>query len=164
VTKGKEQDDSDGGLVWGHNDMIEITDDIFIREDELVFKFSRSGGPGGQNVNKVNTRVTLLLDVVNCESFSDVQRQRILKRLATRANKDGIIRVVSQRYRTQKANRRVAVERLQELLRGALKKKAVRKKTAVPKAVKRRRLEEKRRRSLLKQQRAKRNFAEDLAD
>ncbi len=149
--------------VWGHNDMIEIADDIFIREDELVFKFSRSGGPGGQNVNKVNTRVTLFFDVVNCESFSDVQRQRILKRLATRANKDGIIRVVSQRYRTQKANRRVAVERFQELLRGALKKKAVRKKTAVPEAVKRRRLEEKRRRSLLKQQRAKRNFAEDLA-
>ena len=115
-------------------------------------------------MNKVNTRVTLLFDAVNCESFSDVQRQRILKRLATRANKDGIIRVVSQRYRTQKANRRVAVERLQELLREALKKKAVRKKTAVPKAVKRRRLEEKKRRSLLKQQRAKRNFAEDLAD
>ena len=150
--------------VWGHNDMIEIANDIFICEDELVFKFSRSGGPGGQNVNKVNTRVTLLFDAVNCESFSDVQRQRILKRLATRANKDGIIRVVSQRYRTQKANRRVAVERLQELLREALKKKAVRKKTRVPKAVKRRRLEEKRRRSLLKRQRAKRNFAEDLAD
>jgi len=144
--------------------MIEITNDIFIREDELVFKFSRSGGPGGQNVNKVNTRVTLFFDVANCESFSDVQRQRILKRLATRANKDGVIRVVSQRYRTQKANRRVAVERLQELLRGALKKKPVRRKTRVPKAVKRRRLEEKRRRSLLKQQRAKRSFAEDLAD
>jgi len=144
--------------------MIEITNDIFVREDELVFKFSRSGGPGGQNVNKVNTRVTLLFDAAKCESFSDVQRQRILKRLTTRANKDGIIRVVSQRYRTQKANRRVAVERLQELLRGALKKKAVRKKTRVPKAVKQRRLEEKRQRSLLKQQRAKRNFAEDLAD
>lgn len=144
--------------------MIEITNDIFICEDELVFKFSRSGGPGGQNVNKVNTRVTLLFDVAKCESFSDVQKQRILKRLATRANKDGIIRVVSQRYRTQKANRRVAVERLRELLRGAIKKKAVRKKTGVPKAVKQRRLEEKRQRSLLKQQRAKRNFAEDLAD
>jgi ribosome-associated protein len=144
--------------------MIEITNDIFISEEELVFKFSRSGGPGGQNVNKLNTRVTLLFDAANCESFSNVQRKRILRQLATRADKNGVIRVVSQRYRTQKANRRVVLERLQELLRGALKKKTVRKKTRVPDAVKRRRLEEKRRRSLLKRQRAKRNLAEDLAD
>lgn len=134
--------------------MIEINGGIFIPEDELSFKFSRSGGPGGQNVNKVNTRVTLLFDVASCESFSDVQKKRILKRLATRANKNGVIRVVSQRYRTQKANRGAVVERLVELLREALKKKPVRKKTAVPYAARQKRLEQKRRRSLLKQQRA----------
>jgi ribosome-associated protein len=66
--------------------MIEITDDIAICEDELVFKASRSGGPGGQNVNKVNTRVTLFFDVAGCEGLSDIQKQRILRRLATRAN------------------------------------------------------------------------------
>ena len=144
--------------------MIVITDDIFICEDELIFKASRSGGPGGQNVNKVNTRITLFFDVANCESFSDVQKRRILSRLATRADKNGLIRVASQRFRTQKANRRAAVERLQQLLAEALKTRPVRKKTRVPYAAKKRRLEEKRRRSLLKQQRAKRNLAEDLAD
>jgi len=141
--------------------MIEITDNISIRKDELIFKASRSGGPGGQNVNKVNTRITLLLDVANCESFSDVQKRRILSRLSTRADKNGLLRVVSQKFRTQKANRRVAVERLQQLLVGALKTRPVRKKTKIPYAVKQRRLEEKRKRSLLKQQRAKRNLAED---
>ena len=144
--------------------MIEITDNVSIRDDELIFKASRSSGPGGQNVNKVNTRITLLLDVANCESFSDVQKRRILSRLATRADKNGLVRVVSQRFRTQKANRRAAVERLQQLLAEALKTRPVRKKTKIPYAAKQRRLEEKRRRSLLKQQRAKRNLAEDLAD
>ena len=138
--------------------MIEIKKNLFICEDELVFKFSRSGGPGGQNVNKLNTRVTLFFDVANTTSFSDGQKKRILKRLATRADKNGVIRVVSQKYRTQKANRRVAIERLVELLRGALKKKPVRKKTKVPEWAKRRRLEEKKRRSMLKQQRAEKDF------
>jgi len=138
--------------------MIEIGSGIFISEDELVFKFSRSGGPGGQNVNKVNTRVTVLFDAARTKSLSDVQKERILKRLATRADKNGVIRVVSQRYRTQKANRKAAVERLEELLREALKKRVVRKKTKVPEAAKRRRLERKRRRSLLKKQRTEKSF------
>jgi ribosome-associated protein len=144
--------------------MVEITDNISIRDDELIFKASRSAGPGGQNVNKVNTRITLFFDVANCESLSDVQKQRILSRLATRADKNGLIRIVSQRFRTQNANRRAAVERLQELLADALKTRAARKKTRVPYAAKKRRLEQKRRRSILKQQRAIRNLTGDFAD
>jgi ribosome-associated protein len=131
---------------------------IEIEEGNLVFKFSRSGGPGGQNVNKVNTRVTVLFDVAGARGFSDSQKKRILKWLATRANKDGVIRVVSQKYRTQKANREAAVERLGELLSGALKKKAVRKKTKVPEYARQKRMEEKKRRSLLKKQRAEKSF------
>ena len=138
--------------------MIEITDGVFISEDELVFKASRSGGPGGQNVNKVNTRITLFFDVTECEVLSDIQKRRILDRLSTRADKNGIIRVVSQKFRTQKANRRAALGRLQELLREALKTKPVRKKTKVPERARLRRLEEKKRRSMLKRQRAERDF------
>jgi len=142
--------------------MIEIGKGISIREDELVFKASRSGGPGGQNVNKVNTRVTLLLDVANCDRFNNVQKQQILKRLATRANKNGVVRAASQKFRTQKANRTAALERLCQLLREALSTRRVRKKTKVPKYAQQRRLEEKKRQSLLKQQRAKKNWSEDL--
>ncbi len=144
--------------------MIEITDKISIRDDELVFKASRSAGPGGQNVNKVNTRITLFFDVAHCEGLSDVQKQRILSRLATRADKNGLIRVVSQKFRTQNANRRAAVERLKQLLADALKTRPARKKTGIPYAASQRRLEQKRRRSLLKQQRAKRNLAGDFGD
>jgi len=127
---------------------------VEIREEELVFKFSRSGGPGGQNVNKVNTRVTVLFDVQKSDSFTDSQKRRILERLSRRADKDGIIRVVCQRYRTQRANKVAAVERLGELLGEALKKKRVRKKTAVPEYARQKRLEQKKRRSMLKKQRA----------
>jgi len=144
--------------------MIQITDDLFISEDELIFKVSRSSGPGGQNVNKLSTRVTLLFDVASCQSLSDEQKLRILTQLATRADKNGVIRVVSQKFRTQRANRRMAVERLQELLREALRPRLVRKKTKIPYAAKQRRLEDKRRRGLLKQQRAKKNLADDFAD
>ena len=138
--------------------MIEVKDGIVIRREEIVFKFSRSSGPGGQNVNKVNTRVTLFFDLANAAGFTDVQKSRILRRLATRANKNGVIRVVCQRERTQKANRECAVERLVELLREALKRRAVRKETSVPKWAKEKRLAEKKRRSQLKQQRAEKDF------
>lgn len=144
--------------------MIEITHDIFINEDELVFKVSRSGGPGGQNVNKLNTRVTLLFDMANCTSFSDSQKQRILTRLATRADKNGVLRIASQKFRTQGANRRAAIERLQQLLADALKNRPIRKKSKVPYAAKQRRLEEKRRRSLLKRQRSAKNLIGDYTE
>lgn len=131
---------------------------IFIPEDELVFKFTRGGGPGGQNVNKVNTRVTVFFDAANSRSFSDEQKERIHRRLAGRADKNGVVRIVSQRHRTQRANREAAVGRLGELLRDALKKEKARKKTRVPERAKRERLEKKKRRSFLKRQRAEKSF------
>ena len=138
--------------------MIEITSDIFISEDELVFRASRSAGPGGQNVNKVNTRITLLFDVADCRSLSDRQKRLIFSRLSTRIDKNGLLRVVSQKFRTQKANRNAAVERFRNLLAGALKNRLIRKKTRVPYAAKKKRLDEKRKRGRLKRQRTEKDF------
>lgn len=137
---------------------------IQIPQDSLLFKYSRSAGPGGQNVNKVNTRVTVFFDVANYRLFSDGEKKRILARLATRANRDGVIHVVSQKFRTQRANRVAVVERLQGLLTEALKTRPIRRKTIVPERIKKKRLEEKRWHSLLKRQRAKKHLAEDLSD
>jgi ribosome-associated protein len=135
--------------------MIKLNSDTCISEDKLTFKFSRSGGPGGQNVNKVNSRVTLFFDIARSSELSETQKSRIIKKLGRRIDKDGILRVVCQKYRTQTANRKETVRRLEQLLKDALKKKPVRKKTAVPEKEKLKRREEKRRRSILKQQRAK---------
>lgn len=137
--------------------MIEIARDIHIDEDELVFRASRSAGPGGQNVNKVNTRMTLLFDVAGCRSLSDRQKQQILSRMSTRIDKNGLLQVTSQKFRTQKANRNAAVERFKNLLAGALKNRPIRKKTRVPLAAKQKRLDEKRKRSRLKKQRTEKH-------
>ena len=141
--------------------MIEIIPGVEISESELQFRFTRSGGPGGQNVNKVNTRVTLFFDVAGCAALADEQKRRILRKLSTRADKAGVVRVVSQKYRTQNANRQAAAERLAELLRGALQKKRVRRKTAVPRAAKEKRLAAKKQRGALKAQRQMRHRDED---
>ena len=133
--------------------MIQVNNKIEISESELIFTTSRSSGPGGQNVNKVNTRVTLFFDIAASRGFSDIQKSRILKKLATRTSKAGLIRVVSQRYRTQKANRNAAIGRLVELLQTALKTNPSRKKTKVPFSERQKRLQDKKQRSLLKKQR-----------
>ena len=134
--------------------MIEIEHGISVSDDCLYFKFSRSSGPGGQNVNKLSTRVTLIFDIDACDSFSDMQKKQIKHKLAKRVTKDGMITVSSQQYRTQGANRNAAARRLAELLRDALKTKTLRKKTKIPYGAIMRRIERKKRRGLLKRQRA----------
>jgi ribosome-associated protein len=135
--------------------MLFINDDLSIPEDELVFKASRSGGPGGQHVNKVSSRVTLYFDLEASPALAAAQKGRIRRRLATRISKSGLLRVISRKHRSQAANRAVALERFAELLRDALKRETPRKKTRVPRAEKRRRLEQKKQRARLKERRAK---------
>lgn len=133
--------------------MVEINPSLTIPDSELELKTSRSAGPGGQNVNKLETRVTVRFDVAGSPSLGDEERERIRERLGTRITKAGVLQVSSQRHRTQAANREAAVARLAELLAGALEPEAERKPTRVPKATKRRRLEAKRRRGRLKERR-----------
>jgi len=135
--------------------MIKIKDEILIGKDELSFTFSRSSKPGGQNVNKISSRVTLLFDVANSPSLSVEQKNQIMAHLRTRINKDGVLRVVAQLHRSQAANREAAVERFVELLQETLKPIKSRKKTRISFAAKKRRLNGKRRRSRLKQERTK---------
>ena len=136
--------------------MIHITRTITIDESEIQEYFVRASGPGGQHVNKVSSRVTLYFDIDASPSLTPAQKLRLKRRLGTRISRAGLLRVISRKHRSQAANRRAATERLAELIRGALKRKTVRKKTAVPAAEKRRRMEQKRRRAKLKQDRGRR--------
>lgn len=133
--------------------MIEIGDGLAIPDEEVSFITSRSGGPGGQNVNKLETRVTLRFDLLASPSLTDEQKARLAERLATRITRAGLLQVTSQKHRTQAENREASVDRFAELLREGLREEAPRKPTRIPKAAKRRRIEAKRRRGSRKKER-----------
>ncbi|MCL5734031.1 MAG: aminoacyl-tRNA hydrolase [Actinobacteria bacterium] len=134
--------------------MVAVTDTLDIPDAELSFTTSRSGGPGGQNVNKVSTRVTLLFDVDHSPSLNDEQRFLVRTRLSGRISREGVLRVIAQRHRTQLANKDDALRRFATLLRMALSEQEARIPVGVPEAVNERRLAAKRLRSRLKQDRS----------
>lgn len=133
--------------------MIEIPGGPAIPESEVTFEFTRSGGAGGQHVNKTSTRAVLVFDVVGSPSLSDDQKDRIRSRLGRRMSAEGILRVGVSSSRSQSANREEAVRRFARLLAGALARKKARRPTAPSAAVRRRRLEDKHRRSRVKRER-----------
>jgi ribosome-associated protein len=133
--------------------MITINDRISIPDDAIVFEASTSSGPGGQHVNRVQTRVTLLFDLNSSEAFNEQERLRIQQKLATRITKAGILQVRSERHRSQSMNREDALARFVELLSTALEEARPRRKTRVSRAAKRRRLDDKKRHSDIKRNR-----------
>jgi ribosome-associated protein len=136
-------------------DDVRVSRSCLIPASELRFRFSRSGGPGGQNVNRRDTRVELLFDVASSASLGPRQRARLEAKLANRIDSEGVLHVVASEERTQAANRAAAVERFGDLVREALKPDPPpRRKTKPTKSAKERRLKEKKERSRTKRERS----------
>lgn len=133
--------------------MLEVNSNFFIPLEELHFSVTRSSGPGGQHVNKVNTCVRLSFDIPNSPSLSPEQKERLLHKLASRLTKEGVLQMLAQDFRSQLANKREVIERFQSLITENLKQPRPRKKVKKPKALNEKRLQAKKERGQKKQSR-----------
>lgn len=138
---------------------VVINASISIPDAELRFSATRSTGPGGQNVNKVNSRVILEFDLLHSSALTSYQKRRIGVALGHRISQYGVLRMQAQRHRSQSVNRAELVERFIELLQKALQPIKRRIETRVPTRTRERRLEVKKQRTQKKRTRqAPRNF------
>ncbi len=133
--------------------MIYVTPSIAIKEDEIKFDFIRASGPGGQKVNKVSTAVQLRFDVKNSPALSDDIRFRLAHLAGRRITEAGILIIKAKSFRTQKQNRRNAINRLIKLIRKASEKPKTRIKTKPSLASKERAMEAKKHRAKIKKMR-----------
>ena len=136
--------------------MLQITPRIRIDESELSERFIRSPGPGGQNVNKVETAVQLRFDAARSPSLPEDVRRRLLRLAGRRADGEGVIAIEAHRFRTRERNREDARERLVELIRLAAHKPKPRIATKPTRSSQERRLESKRAQAVVKRRRSER--------
>jgi ribosome-associated protein len=147
-----DQDLSQPGAEPGLDD-LKINDNVRISPRELTYRFSRGGGPGGQNVNKVETSVELLFDLARTPSLTDAERALAAQRLAGRLDDQGVLRLTSRSERSQLANREDVTRRFVELLAQALIPPKRRRRTRPSRAAKAQRVADKRRSGKSKQSR-----------
>lgn len=138
--------------------MLRISATLAIPEDELIERFVRAAGPGGQNVNKVSSAVELRFDVARSPSLPEPVRARLLARRDRRLNREGVLVLSTQRFRTQERNREDARERLRAVLEAALRAPVPRVATRPSRGATARRLHGKRIQAGLKRQRSGRNW------
>lgn len=136
-------------------DGVEITTGVTIPMREIRFRFARSGGPGGQNVNKVESRVELLFDVAKSSAFTGTQRQRLLSALRNKLDDDGVLQLVVQESRSQWQNRELALSRLAETIRIGLIPRKKRVATKPSRGSKEERFRTKKKRGEIKRNRGK---------
>jgi ribosome-associated protein len=129
--------------------------DPVILHTECKFRTSRSGGKGGQHVNKVSSRVELVFDLANTTLLEETQKAILQEKLAGRINKDGLLQVIEDGDRSQHTNKENAIKKFDALLKKALTPRKKRKKTAVPKGVIEKRISDKKKRSEIKKVRKK---------
>lgn len=141
------------------SDLIKISDQVAIPENELDFRFVTGGGPGGQHVNKAATKVILSFDVAGSPTLlnqlSERDRFYLLERLNHRLTSEGVLKLQVHETRSQSRNRQIAIFRLQEILREGLRRPKKRKKTRPSRATNQARLEAKKRRGKVKKERSK---------
>ena len=137
---------------------LEITPTLSIPDDELVERFVRASGAGGQNVNKVATAVELRFDVAGSPSLPEALRERLLSRRDRRLTDDGVLVIDAQRFRTQDRNRQDARERLAAFIAAGLAVPKPRIGTKPTRASKQRRLQGKRERGEVKRGRSARDW------
>ena len=133
--------------------MIEITKNISLNENELIFSFIHSSGPGGQNVNKVATAVQLKFNIIKSDSLPDDVKKRLISRVKKRLSKDLTLTIDARRYRSQGKNKQDAIDRLIKLIKQVAEIPKKRKKTKPTKTATLKRLESKKKRSELKKNR-----------